>query len=266
MNGNKKKLILAVVLIAAAAMSYYGWNLYTDLRLRGKIEASGTIEAIEVQVGSKVAGRVLARYVDEGSLVKAGDPIALIDVPEIKAQYDAAKARADLAESSYQRIAKLFAEAMASKQQYDDASSARIQAKAMLDSSQVMLDNARITATVPGTVLTKAVEPGELISQGGTIITMADLTVLELEVYVPEAQVGRIDLGDRALIHVDSFPGEKFEGAVIRISNKAEFTPKNIQTKEERVNQVYSVKIKIPNPELRLKPGMPADAEIVIKR
>ncbi|MEK7377230.1 MAG: efflux RND transporter periplasmic adaptor subunit [Candidatus Margulisiibacteriota bacterium] len=109
----------------------------------------------------------------------------------------------------------------------------------------------------------KAVEEGELVAIGSTIMTVADLRSLELKVYIPERRIGKINLGQATNITVDSFPGQNFEGKVKYISNKAEFTPKNIQTKEERVNQVFEVKIKIPNPDMKLKPGMPADAEIL---
>jgi HlyD family secretion protein len=93
---------------------------------------------------------------------------------------------------------------------------------------------------------------------------MADLTYLEMMVYVSETKYGRISLKDDVEITVDSFPGRKFDGKVKYISDKAEFTPKNIQTKEERVSQVFGVKIGISNSDLKLKPGMPADAVIYI--
>ena len=126
--------------------------------------------------------------------------------------------------------------------------------------ASVIPNNSKILAPISGTVLVKAVEQGELIPAGGTVVTMADLRSLEMKIYIPEAKLGKISLGKEVSIRVDSFPKETFTGKVVYISDKSEFTPKNIQTKEERVNQVFAVKIDIPNDDMRLKPGMPADA------
>jgi HlyD family secretion protein len=82
--------------------------------------------------------------------------------------------------------------------------------------------------------------------------------------YVPETKYGKIMLKDYVYITVDAYPGETFTGRVSTISNKAEFTPKNIQTKEERATQVFGIKVKLPNTEDKLKPGMPADAVIYL--
>jgi HlyD family secretion protein len=96
-------------------------------------------------------------------------------------------------------------------------------------------------------------------------MTVANLDEVKLTVYIPENRYGRIRLGQRVTAEVDSFPGKTYEGEVIYISSEAEFTPRNVQTKEERVNTVFAVKILIPNPEHELKPGMPADATIAVE-
>jgi HlyD family secretion protein len=93
-------------------------------------------------------------------------------------------------------------------------------------------------------------------------MTVADLSEVRLKVFVPETQIGLVKLGQKVQVTVDSYPGQIFEGEVSYISPRAEFTPKNVQTKEERVNTVFAVKVSIPNPEMHLKPGMPADAVI----
>ena len=110
-------------------------------------------------------------------------------------------------------------------------------------------------------ILVKAIEAGELAAVGTPIVTMADLRELNLRVYVEEKSVGKVQLGEEVAVTTDSFPNEKFKGSVTYISDKAEFTPKSIQTKDERVTLVFAVKIKIANPDLKLKPGMPADAQ-----
>jgi len=83
-----------------------------------------------------------------------------------------------------------------------------------------------------------------------------------LTIYVPETQIGKIKIGDVIPIQVDAFPGKVFQGKVIYIASQAEFTPRNVQSKAERVNLVFAVKLQIPNPQMELKPGMPADARL----
>jgi len=115
-----------------------------------------------------------------------------------------------------------------------------------------------------GIVLRKHVEPGEMIAAGTPAITLADLKNIWLKVYVPEPQLGRLKLGQGVEVRTDSYPGKVYRGEVSFISSEAEFTPKNIQTQEERVKLVFAVKIRLKSPNQELKPGMPADARIVL--
>ena len=95
------------------------------------------------------------------------------------------------------------------------------------------------------------------------MLTLGDLDHVTLTVYVPEDRLGQVKIGQAVAVNVDSFPGQSFEGKVVRIADEAEFTPRNVQTKEERVNMVFAVEVRIPNPDHALKPGLPADAAIV---
>jgi HlyD family secretion protein len=108
-------------------------------------------------------------------------------------------------------------------------------------------------------VLTSTVETGEIIPAGYAVMTIADLSQLTVTVYIPEDRYGQINLGDQADLMIDSFPDEVFEAQVIRISDQAEYTPRNVQTQEERQNTVYAVELTVLNPGDKLKPGMPAD-------
>ncbi len=101
---------------------------------------------------------------------------------------------------------------------------------------------------------------GEVVGAGSIVMTLARLDEVTLTVYIPEDQYGRIQLGQDVSVSTDSYPGEVFQGKVEYISDQAEFTPRNVQTVEGRKSTVYAVKIALPNPEHRLKPGMPADA------
>jgi len=137
------------------------------------------------------------------------------------------------------------------------------QAKAKLTSLQVQLDKMTLTAPRDGVITSRPANPGELAASGATLMNLGDLDQVTLTVFIPETQIGRVRVGQTARVTVDAYPGETFEGTVTFIALEAEFTPKNVQTKEERVNLVFAVKITLDNPDHRLKPGMPADAEIV---
>ena len=114
-----------------------------------------------------------------------------------------------------------------------------------------------------GVVLEQLVNAGEIVMSGSTLFRLADLDPVELVVYVPEADVGRVRLGQGIYITVDSFPGRIFPSRVVYIASRAEFTPRNVQTADERANQVFAVKAELPNTDRALKPGMPADATFI---
>jgi len=139
------------------------------------------------------------------------------------------------------------------------------QAKQALNMAQLQLDRTTITSPVDGVVLTRNIEVGDLAVAGGTVMRVANLDTLDLVVYLPEDQYGQVNIGDEVYITVDSFAGKTFEGTIVRISDEAEFTPKNVQTESGRKSTVYAVKIQVPNPDHKLKPGMPADVEFSIK-
>jgi len=112
-----------------------------------------------------------------------------------------------------------------------------------------------------GIVVDMTAHLGEVVAPGAPLLTVADLSEMHLTVYLPETHIGRIHLGQRVRVAVDSFSGQVFEGQVIHIADRAEFTPRNVATKEERVNLVFAVKVRLPNDDGALKPGMPADVE-----
>lgn len=124
----------------------------------------------------------------------------------------------------------------------------------------------RVRAPMDGTVLYRSVEPGEVVSPGQPLVTIADLDDLSLTVYVPEDQYGTIQLGGVYPVTVDSFPDEVFEGRVSHIADKAEFTPRNVQTVEGRKTTVFAIELDLPKGDIRLKPGMPADAHFPIQQ
>ncbi len=137
------------------------------------------------------------------------------------------------------------------------------QAQAALHKMDVYLDLQTLTAPQAGIVSQKSIYVGELATPGAVLMNLENLDQVKLTVYIPETQIGRVQEGQTARVNVDAYPNQIFEGRVIYIAPQAEFTPKNVQTKESRVNLVFAVKILLDNPEHLLKPGMPADATIL---
>jgi HlyD family secretion protein len=139
------------------------------------------------------------------------------------------------------------------------------QAQAAAGIIRVQISRMTLNAPAAGLVTHRAAEPGELASQGMPLLVISRLEEVTLTVYVPENRVGLVSMGQSVQVFVDSYPGQAFNGSVNWISTQAQFTPKNIQIKEDRMRTVYAVKIRLANPDLKLKAGMPADAAIPLK-
>ncbi len=128
------------------------------------------------------------------------------------------------------------------------------------------LSDTEAISPIDGVVLVKAAEPGEILAAGTTVVTVGDIFRPWVRAYLSELDFGKVKLGDKVNVSTDSFPGKVYNGRVTFISSEAEFTPKQIQTQEEREKLVYRVKIEVENPNQELKSNMPADAEILINR
>ena len=133
---------------------------------------------------------------------------------------------------------------------------------ALIDSQ---LNDTVSVSPVDGVVLVKAADVGEVLAPGTNVVTVGDIDHPWLRGYVNETDLGKVKLGSRARVTTDSYPGKVYEGRVTFISSEAEFTPKQIQTQQERVKLVYRIKIEVDNPRHELKSNMPADAEIVLE-
>lgn len=134
------------------------------------------------------------------------------------------------------------------------------QAEAAITLARARLAEATLAAPISGVVLRKNLEAGETANPGVPIVTLLDPRELWLRAYVAETDIGRVRVGQPASISVDAYPGRGFPGVISEIASEAEYTPRNVQTKKERVNLVFRVKITASNPDGVLKPGMPADA------
>jgi HlyD family secretion protein len=180
-------------------------------------------------------------------------------VDEVNARYDVAHAQLDAATEQLNKL-KNFAR----PEELAQAEAGVENSTANIDLIKKSINDSHITSPISGYIVKKFVNTGETVSPLSSLFKVTDLNLAELYVYVSETDLGRVKLGQQARIKVDSFPEKYFEGSVAYISPEAEFTPKTIQTKEERTKLVYAVKINIQNPSHELKAGMPADAEIII--
>lgn len=145
------------------------------------------------------------------------------------------------------------------RSQLKAAKAAVAQAQAALDLIDLQIRKLTVLSPIDGVVLSSNVEVGEVIQASSSAMTVGQLSTLKITVYLPEYRIGEVSLGQTAWVTVDSFPGEKFEATVIYISDKAEYTPRNVQTVEGRRNTVFAIELSIDNTDGRLKPGMPAD-------
>jgi HlyD family secretion protein len=380
----KKKLVFLVAVLVAAGIAAYRVVQSRLANDDGSIRVSGNIEVTDVEVSFKVPGRVEARPVSEGEVVRTGSLVAKLDStelaqdvalrkaevqaaaatlaellagsrPEEIAEADAAtrkaqawvdelvngtrpedvaaqraavaraKAEVDRLDSENRRQKLLYDSDVISTREYEAARTAlevadaklredqeRLnllvegprkeqieQARAALrqareryalvkkgprtediDHARARLEQARqalaiaetrltyatVTAPLTGVVLSENIEPGMYAAPGTPVVTVGDLVNVWLRAYINETDLGRVKVGQPVRVATDTYPGKHYEGRVSFIASQAEFTPKNVQTQKERVKLVYRVKVDIRNPNMELKPGMPADAEILIGR
>lgn len=173
-------------------------------------------------------------------------------------RYDAAYARLLTLQTGEQSPAVI-----AAGKELDKAKSALAQAEANLALVEAQIAKLEVSAPMDGVILTRNVEPGEFVQPGAAALTIGDLSDLTITVYVPENRYGEISLGQTVEVTVDSFPGVTFTATVIQIANKAEFTPRNVQTVEGRSATMFAIKLSVQDAEGRLKPGMPADVVFI---
>jgi len=178
--------------------------------------------------------------------------IARRDLDVAKAQLQAATARYDLVHRGYR------------KEDVDRAAAEVRRLEAQLEQRRLDLRRTTVVSPLAGTVTEKLQEPGEYARVGSPIVTVADLENLYTWVYLSTLELPHIEVGRKVSVRIDAFPGEDFPGSVAYISPVAEFTPKNVQTVEDRVQLVFGVKVAVPNPDGRLKIGIPAD--VVLNR
>lgn len=225
------------------------WNLSSQ---ETWIAWSGLYQALAARDGAERKLEILIEMRDNPLAAQAEVDAAL-------AQYEMAQADVAAAQAQLDGL-----RAGPTEHQVEMARAQVQEAEANLKVLEVQWEKMSLKAPRAGLILERMVNEGEIAAPGSPLLRLADLDTVTLMVYVPEPQIGHIKMGQEAQVEVDSYPGQSFAGRVVFIASEAEFTPQNVQTKEQRATLVFGVKIEIPNPHHRLKPGMPADALIKV--
>jgi HlyD family secretion protein len=177
-----------------------------------------------------------------------------------KESIDAARARLAEGEAVAQKAKSDLKRIETARREVDVAQAQVEAARAALELAEIQLQHTQLRSPFKGIITSRNLEPGEVVSPGREVLSLADLSTIDLKVFVGETEIGKVKPGQEVEVKTDTFPHKVYKGRVSYISPQGEFTPKIIQTHKERVKLVYLVKIAIPNPDLELKSGMPADA------
>ncbi|HTO74436.1 MAG TPA: HlyD family efflux transporter periplasmic adaptor subunit [Thermoanaerobaculia bacterium] len=305
-----KRALLLGLAVLLAATGYFAWRYVQRPK---PLVLSGTIEALDADVGSLVGGRVAAVRVEEGSTVKKDQPLVEFESDfldgQIRSQQgrldaaradlekalrgprqeDIARAKADAqnTEAERRRQEALLKDGVVGQQSYDaaataarialetleekqrgsrpeDIASARaavVREQGQLDYLERQRQDLVVRAPADGVIQTFDLRPGDLVAAGQPVTTILEPDQIWVRVYVPETRLGLVRLGQKAWIRVDTFPKREYPGKVVEIRSKGEYTPRNVQTLDQRMDQVFGVKVAIdPNPDL--KPGMAATVRL----
>ena len=221
-----RRILLIGILIASAGCGLWNGS--------AKEKFSGTLELNEHVLGAKAAGRVMSLNVDEGSQVKKGDLLATLD------RYAQTK-------KDYERAVELFKQGGSNHQAVEYA--------------QLAMEDQSIISPVDGVVLVKVHDAGEVVGAGSAVLVVGDRSRYWVRIFIPEGIINRVRMGQPAKVKFDGLD-RSFEGHVSFISSKAEFTPRNVQTAEERITQMFAVKVDINNPPEFLRPGVACDVTL----
>jgi HlyD family secretion protein len=229
------------------------------------LDGRAQFQAAEAQLRAADSGIIAAQANRDGAQTAANLLQAMRANPiSLKSELHAAQARLNQADAAVLMARSTVDSLLAGPrpQEVALAQAQADQAQAALEQLQVQRDKMTLRAPAAGVVTSLPVRSGENVQPGAKLLTLADLQSIQLTLYVPETQIGHVRVGQLVRVTVDGLPGRVFEGAVYFISPRAEFTPASVQTKEERAKTVFLVRVRLPNPQLELKPGMPADATL----
>jgi HlyD family secretion protein len=236
----------------------------TELKRNVYADQGGDVKRTwELQWEAAQAARVQAEAELEGAQKYLNALWAIRSNPlTLEAELHGAETQLRLAEAEVAAAQAALDELQAgpTEEQVAMAEAAVRQAEAAVRLVDAQIAQLTLTAPMEGVVTSRSAQAGETATQGMPLLTIANLDEVTLVIYIPENRIGHIRVGQEVEVQVDSFPGRVFVGELTSIAGEAEFTPRNVQTQEERVNLVFAVKVTIPNLDYLLKSGMPADA------
>ena len=248
---------------------------------------SGTIEVDEVHVASRSAGRVEKIFAQEGEALKMGAPIVDLVAPELEARRNLAAAQLDTAQHDAEAQAAqlefargdakrqqelLKTSAVSSSEAQRSASAANsqeksveaararvVQARAQLEEIDALRGEMHVVSPADAILEVMSVKVGDVLPANREVATLMLTQHLWVRVFVPEPWLGLIKRGDPVRVRVDSFRDREFKGTIEQINRQAEFTPRNVQTVEDRIRQVFGVKVRLDDADDKLRSGMSAD-------
>lgn len=241
---NPKKIIFIAIAVIAIAVAL------KMLFFRSQFYYAGTIEATKVDVSAQVSSTLSKVLVREGDHVTEKNPLIELSCEDIRVA-------SNLANVNYTRQSKLLKAGAGPQEAFDTAKNRK-------DDADVKMNWCNIQSPLTGTVLNRYHEPGELVTPGVKLLTLANIKDVWAYIYVPQPTVSYLKPGMKIKTHIPEMPNREFTGTIIKINDEAEFTPKNVQTRTERERLIYGVKVSFlgVNEEEILKPGMTVEAEL----
>jgi HlyD family secretion protein len=236
-----KRLLLIPAAVVAAVLAW------TAAR-RQEFLYAGTVEAIEVGLSPRVSSSIAAVGVHEGDRVKTGQLLVELGCEDYKLA-------ADIAARDSERAGKLFKQGSMPREEYDRLTNRS-------DDAKLKVEWCQVKSPLDGTVLERLHEPGEWAAPGTKLLTLADLQAVYAYVYVPQPMLAGLSLGQEVEAFLPELGMKPVKGRIEHIRSEAEFTPKNVQTREERTRLVFGVKVALDNKEELLKPGMPVEVRL----
>jgi HlyD family secretion protein len=234
------RIVIPVLIVAALV----AWKVVSKPQFR----YNGTVEATDVNLSPRISSTISTVTVQEGDVVSPGQPLVELGCEDLKLA-------ADIAAHDYERSDRLYKVGSTPFEIFDRDRNRR-------DMTALNVAWCRIAAPIHGVILARLHEPGEWASPGVNLLTLADLDQLYVYAYVPQPVLYKVHPGDEVRVYLPENGDAPRKGRVAFVRPEAEFTPKNVQTREERARLVYGVKVMLDNADQKLKPGMPIEVEL----
>lgn len=238
------KKVIGIAVILAVLVGIVIWKITAE----SGFYYSGTIEATEIDISSRLSSIVSSYAVSEGDFVKEGQTLVNLDSEDIKLGYD-------IAQKDYDRALQLLKSGSIPQEAYDKIKYRR-------DDASMKLSWCRINSPINGKVLAVYHENGEWVAPGTKLLTVGDLTKVWAYIYVVQETAAKLSVGTQVKGIISEIDNRSYSGKIVHINDEAEFTPKNVQTRDERARLVYGVKILFPNTDNMLKPGMTIEVKL----